>query len=113
MAATEEHFLGEALTTIGQRSAIERIAWGLLSIWERAMQLDLLEDGELVFPFRQQDLADTLGLSLVHTNKTLAKLRERGFLSWNSNRLVLHDIPALEKLALVKIQDFKRQRPLL
>nr|WP_254695943.1 Crp/Fnr family transcriptional regulator [Palleronia sp. THAF1] len=113
LGATEEHFLGEALTSIGQRSAIERIAWGLLNIWMRAIQLDLLQDGELLFPFRQQDLADTLGLSLVHTNKTLAKLRERGLLSWSSNRLALHDVPALEKLAVVSIEDFKRHRPLM
>ena len=113
MAATEEHCLGEALTSIGQRSAIERIAWGLLQIWMRAKQLNLLEDGALNFPFRQQDLADTLGLSLVHTNKTLAKLRERGFLSWTNQKLELHDIDALEKLAVVKIEDFERQRPLL
>ena len=113
VAATEEHFLGEALTTIGQRSAIERIAWGLLQIWMRAKELDLIENDELNFPFRQQDLADTLGLSLVHTNKTLAKLRERGFLTWSNQRLALHDVKALEKLAVVKIEDFKRRRPLL
>ena len=39
LGATEEHFLGETLASIGQRSAIERIAWGLVQIWERADNL--------------------------------------------------------------------------
>ncbi len=113
IAATEEHFLGEALSSIGQRSAIERIAWGLLHVWERARQLDLIRNDMLDFPFRQQDLADTLGLSLVHTNKTLAKLRERGLATWIDSKLRIHDRPGLERLAVVDGMKTNRSRPLL
>lgn len=113
IAATEEHFLGEALSSVGQRSAIERIAWGLLQIWDRAYRLDLIRNDTLDFPFRQQDLADTLGLSLVHTNKTLAKLRERGMASWTDQRLRIHDRRALERLALVGGMPTHRSRPLM
>ncbi len=113
LAATEEHFLGEAMTSIGQRSAIERIAWGFLQIWERARQLDLIENETMEFPFRQQDLADTLGLSLVHTNKTLAKLRERGLLTWIDGRLRIRDHAALQRLAVVSHGPIHPSRPLL
>jgi CRP/FNR family transcriptional regulator, anaerobic regulatory protein len=113
IAATEEHFLGETLASIGQRSAIERIAWGLLMIWDRAGQLGLIGNGMLDFPFRQQDLADTLGLSLVHTNKTLARLRERGLATWVDRRLRLHDTRALARLSLAAEAPAIGRRPLL
>ena len=113
IAASEEYFLSEALTSLGQRSAIERIAWGLLVIWERARQLRLLENGTLDFPFRQQDLADALGLSLVHTNKTLAKLRERDLVTWADRRLRLHDTRALARLAITSGPPAPGPRPLM
>lgn len=113
IAATEEHFLGDVVTSLGQRSAIERIAWGLLTIWGRARQLDLLRNGTLDFPFRQQDLADALGLSLVHTNKTLAKLRERELVSWIDHRLCLHDTGALARLAMLSEVPERPHRPLM
>jgi len=113
IAATEEHFLGESLASIGQRSAIERIAWGLVQIWTRAGDLDLLKNDTLLFPFRQQDLADTLGLSLVHTNKTLAKLKERGLVAWTDRRLRVLDVEALERMALMDRSEIHRKRPLM
>lgn len=113
IAATEEHFLGESLASIGQRSAIERIAWGLVQIWERARELGLLKNETLLFPFRQQDLADALGLSLVHTNKTLAKLKERNLVTWTERRLRVLDVDALERMALMDRSSVHRKRPLM
>lgn len=113
IAATEEHFLGEALASIGQRSAIERIAWGLVQIFERARLLGLNNGNSLHFPYRQQDLADTLGLSLVHTNKTLAKLRERQLAAWTDHQLTIHDIAGLRKLAMTAPGVLLNERPLM
>ena len=119
IAATEEHFLGEALASVGQRSAIERIAWGLVQIFERARYLGMTEGNTLNFPYRQQDLADTLGLSLVHTkslvhtNKTLAKLRERQLATWVDRQLAIHDLEGLRKLALAGPDTMLKKRPLM
>jgi len=113
LAATEEHFLGEALASIGQRSAIERVAWGLSQIWERANRLKLTEGDTLDFPFRQQDLADTLGLSLVHTNKTLAKLRERELATWTDRKLRIIDLAGLRGLAMAGKGACLAERPLM
>jgi len=96
LAASEEHFLGEGLLTIGQRSALEAIGWALLRLAERAEKLGLMHEKRVPLPFRQQDLADALGLSVVHTNKTLKKLRERQLAVWSGG--VLH-IPDLDGLA--------------
>lgn len=99
LASVEEHFLGDALTTLGQRDAIERVAWAILQIWQRLEGLGLVVDGLAPFPYRQQDLADALGLSLVHTNKTLARLRAEGMANWGAGRMQVQDRVRLEQLA--------------
>lgn len=98
IAAVEEHFLGETIATLGQRDATERLAWAFLRIWRRLAAVGLLRDGSVPLPFRQQDMADALGLSLVHTNKTVARLKERGVAVWQAGRL---SIPNLKILAVV------------
>ena len=95
LAAIEEYFLGETLLTIGQRDARSALAWALVRIAQRGAALGLLKHDRMPFPFRQRDLADALGLSLVHTNKTLKKLREDGLASWTNGELVIGDMDAL------------------
>ncbi len=99
IAAVEEHFLGEALASLGQRTALERMAWALVRIHLRAEALGMLDGARCPLPYKQQDLADALGLSLVHTNKTLAKLRDRQLVSWIDGMLQVHDLFALAELA--------------
>jgi hypothetical protein len=52
-------------------------------------------------PYTQRDLADALGLSLVHTNKTLSKLRDSQLASWSDHVLQINDIDKLAKAALL------------
>ena len=99
LGAAEEHFLGEALATVGQRDATERVAWALSRLWHRLGELGMIAKGQAPLPFRQQDLADALGLSLVHTNKTLARLRARGLARWQEGRLTVPDPRALAEAA--------------
>lgn len=99
LAAVEEHFLGESLMTLGQRDAEASIAWALVRVAQRGAALNLFRDGAMPFPFRQRDLADALGLSLVHTNKTLRRLRAKGLVRWSDGRLAVDDMPALKELA--------------
>jgi CRP-like cAMP-binding protein len=99
IAAVEEHFLGETIATLGQRDATERVAWAFVRIWRRLAAVGLATGGAVPLPFRQQDLADALGLSLVHTNKTVARLRRLGLAVWSMGRLALHDLEGLAGLA--------------
>ncbi|MFZ5964796.1 Crp/Fnr family transcriptional regulator [Thalassococcus sp. BH17M4-6] len=101
LAASEERFLGEALTSLGQRSAIERVAWAMARIFRRLSETGLARGKSVPLPYRQQDLADGLGLSLVHTNKTLAKLRERQLSSWTDGTLTVPDLEELEDVAMM------------
>ncbi|MEX3016147.1 Crp/Fnr family transcriptional regulator [Gymnodinialimonas hymeniacidonis] len=112
LSAMDEHFLGEALASVGQMSAIERMCWGLLRFYTRCDDLGLTDGDHCPFPFRQQDLADALGLSLVHTNKTLMKLRDKQILSLEDGMLGLHDREKMEELAMIEI-DRPARRPLI
>ena len=51
------------------------------------------------FPLTQQHIADGLGLSLVHTNKTPRKLERRGLHHIEDGRLHLLDVRALTRNA--------------
>jgi len=86
LAAVEEHFLGESLSTLGQRTAKQSIAWALTRIFIRGTALGLVRDNAMPLPFKQQDLADALGLSLVHTNKTLKALKDQQLVNWSVRR---------------------------
>jgi len=112
LSAVEEHFLGDALATIGQRSAIEAVSWALLKVFQRGQALGLVSRSRMPFPFRQQDLADALGLSLVHTNKTLVKLRDRQLAAWSEGILQINDLAALAKMAQAEVEPPKK-RPFL
>lgn len=113
IAAVEEHFLGESLAIIGHMSGIQRVARALVRVHDRCTALGLRTGNTVPFPFKQQDLADSLGLSLVHTNKTLAKLRKDGVANWRHDALTINDY---EKLCDIAEMDPDREpvvRPLI
>jgi len=112
IAAVEEHLLGETISVLGQRAAIERMAWAFMRIWRRLSAVGLLRDGSVPLPFRQQDMADALGLSLVHTNKTVAQLNATGQAIWRAGRLSIPNMKALA--AVAGVSDEKAEiRPIL
>lgn len=112
IAAAERHFLGETVASLGQRTALERVAWALLRVYQRLEAVGLGDRGFAPLPLRQQDLADALGLSLVHTNKTLAKLRALQLARWQDGELHISDLDALAALALVELEPLP-VRPLI
>ncbi|WP_281827154.1 Crp/Fnr family transcriptional regulator [Jannaschia rubra] len=112
LAADEERFLGETLASLGQRPAATRMAWLLLHLYRRGRELGLTDGATMPLPYRQQDMADALGLSLVHTNKTLARLREGGVVNWQDGILTVPDAGALARAANADPSEV-RHRPLI
>lgn len=114
LAAIEESFLGEALAVVGQASAETRLVWGLLRFHARCRMAGLAdESGAVPFPYRQQDLADALGLSLVHTNKTLQALRTRQIVSLGDGRLRFLDKARAEAMLADDLHLPAGPRPLI
>lgn len=111
-AALEETLLGSALAVVGQLPARAKVAWALHSFYTRLRALKLGSNGTVPMPFRQQDFADALGLSLVHTNKTLARLREDQVVTWSDQTLTIHSLDRLETIATINPEAATR-RPLI
>lgn len=99
LSAREENMTDETLLSVGRRSASERIAMLLIHLFRRAERVGLRDDRGVVFPVSQQHVADALGLSLVHTNKTLRKLHKLGLHEIADGRLRLLNPRALQRLA--------------
>ena len=90
----------EWTVSLGQRSASERLAHLFCELFLRLRAVGLTEGSSCDLPVTQADLADTLGLSNVHVNRTLQELRAAGHITWKGKRLTIHDLPALMSLAL-------------
>lgn len=100
MAAREEQMLDEHLLSVGRRNAFERAAYLLAYLYERSKMVGLFADSpKLISPLTQQHVADTLGLSLVHTNKTLKKLSAQNLVEWRDSGFNILDIDGLRKVA--------------
>lgn len=99
LGAHEEQMVDEALLSAGRRSASERMAWLLLHLWHRAEKLCLARNGAMQLPLTQAHIADALGLSLVHTNRTLTALRRRGLFELSAGMLRAVDAAGLQHMA--------------
>lgn len=92
LAAREEDALEQHLVALGQRTARERVAYLALWLIERGLQTGLVEAQSLALTFTQGQVADMLGLSLVHTNRTFQWLRKSGLVDWTMQRIHIPDL---------------------
>lgn len=115
LTAHEESLVDDNLLSVGRRSAEERIATLLVTLFKRAAALivGFERDQGVPFPLTQQHIADGLGLSLVHTNKTLRKLERRGLHRIRDGRLYLDDAKALARLGDLYGDGRPPPRPLI
>ena len=98
-ASRDEAMTVEHLVNIGRRSAIQRMAHLILELHERLQLVDLATPSGFDCPLNQHALADALGLSAIHVNRTLRQLRERGLVTLSGHRMLIHDAKALRDLA--------------
>ncbi|TPP06620.1 Crp/Fnr family transcriptional regulator [Rhizobium glycinendophyticum] len=99
LAAREEVILDEHLLSIGRRSALERASYLLAFLFDRGTLAGLLDDNRRHIPVTQMHFADTLGLSIVHTNKTLKKLADRELIRWRDRGCEVMDPEGLRAIA--------------
>lgn len=108
-SAREESILVEHLASIGRRTAYSRVAHLILELWRRLELIGMVEKSgssatqTFEMPLTQQLIADSLGLSAIHVNRTLRALEGDGFLACERRdgvrRLRISDINGLSKAA--------------
>jgi CRP-like cAMP-binding protein len=90
----------EWLVSLGQRTAFERLAHFLCEMFHRLQMVGLTDGNRCEFPITQTELADTLGLSTVHVNRTMQDLRREGLIALKGRILVVHDIAMLQQISV-------------
>jgi CRP-like cAMP-binding protein len=91
----------EDIMRLGRRSAIQRLADLLLELHDRLERIGLVENRGFHLPLTQEHLADALGLSVVHVNRSLKTLRTRNLATLRFGRVM-----GLEREGLEAICDF-------
>ena len=113
LGSREEQILDQNLLSLGRRTALERTAYLLLHLHTRASAVGLAPPDRFFPPITQQHLADALGLSIVHTNKTLKRLSDRRIIRWKNRMLEILDVAALREIAVWEDEEGDRIRPLI
>jgi len=112
LAAKEEAALEEHLVSLGQRSARERLVALALFLVQRGVESGMVKRGVLNLSLSQGQIADTLGLSLVHTNRSLQALRKSGLLNWTQSEIAIPDFQAARDFAKLDL-PVERHRPFI
>jgi|GEM_PF-187487 len=88
------------LTSIGRRSARERVAHLLLELFTRyRAQWPGHRSEEMVLPLTQEQIGDATGLTFVHVNRVLSALRKEGIVQFHYRRLRIIDPDRLIEVA--------------
>jgi CRP/FNR family transcriptional regulator, anaerobic regulatory protein len=112
LASREESIIAEHLANVGQRPAFARIAYMIVYLFNRARRAGLVDRNKMLLPITQEHLADAMGLSIVHTNKTLKRLRATGWLEWKRHELLIKDEQQLTSIAEYAVVE-KPPRPFI
>jgi CRP-like cAMP-binding protein len=91
-AAAEVAGLMDHVTRLGRMSAYERTLHWLLELYTRLKRAGLAEAGRCRLPLTQDVMADVLGVSVVHLNRTLRQLKGDDLVRLEVGRLTLPDI---------------------
>ena len=85
--------------SLGQRSAISRMAHLFCEMYERLDVVGATSGNGYQFPLTQRELSECLGLTVVHANRTLQELRRRGLVQLENRRVNILDRRGLEGVA--------------
>jgi CRP-like cAMP-binding protein len=89
----------EWAVSLGRRSAISRVAHLFCELHVRLGLVGLADEEGYKLDLTQTDLAECLGLTPVHVNRTLRGLREQGLVEFRGGRVSVRDRKRLERVA--------------
>jgi CRP-like cAMP-binding protein len=95
----DEGILRAWIVSMGRRSSVERVAHLMCELYLRSFSIS--SSSEVAFPISQIIVADALGMTPVHVNRILKKLRTAGAMSLKRGNLLITD-----PLKLVNIAGF-------
>lgn len=99
MRILEEHYLLSQITRIGRQKASERVAHLLLEFYSRLKRTGLTDGDIFHLPLTQEALADGLGLSAVHVNRTFKLLKHKNLIRMDRGSVQVLEPAILAELA--------------
>lgn len=107
LMAREAAILRDQVLRLGRMTAYERVCHFFLETFER--QYAGGADGTSVaFPLTQCIAADALGLSVVHVNRQVMRLRSEGLVDVDRRSLTIHDFARLQAISGYKSRRIER-----
>jgi CRP-like cAMP-binding protein len=96
----EEAITREWVVNVGQRNARERIGHLFCELLFRFRAVGLSQGNSCAMPLTQVELAETLGLSSVHVNRTLQELRRQKLITLEGGTLTIEKLDKLMEVTL-------------
>lgn len=109
----EEHRADVRLSLLGRRKPLQRIGYLMLETFDRLCRLELADGTMCPFPLQRQHLADATGLSMIHLNRTLMRLRDDKLATIEDKMLIIYDRRRLADLSGYGAKQPVTQRMLL
>lgn len=95
----DEAVLRKWIVNFGRRDSFERVAHLICELYTRLQSVGLATESTFDLPSTQKDLSDALGLTPVHVNRVLKRLREEGMMTFKRQQISILDVRKLQAAA--------------
>ena len=95
----DEAILRQWLVNGGRKEAYAAVAHLLCELHQRLQIVGLVEGDSFELPLTQQELADATGITNVHVNRVLRRLREDGLVERTRGMLRIRELSKLRRIA--------------
>src|SRR3954469_476818 len=85
----DEAVLRSWIVNVGRRDAYEATGHLMCELYLRLKSVGLTEDHHFELPLTQEEIADALGLTPVHVNRVLQRMRSEGLISFDRGALAI------------------------
>ncbi|MDO9415850.1 Crp/Fnr family transcriptional regulator [Pararhizobium sp.] len=89
----------EWIVSMGRKSKKAHLAHLICELYVRLGIVRRTDGTSFYFPLTQMEMADVLGISIVHMNRTIQSLRKDGLLVWINHTITIVDWPRLQEVA--------------
>ncbi len=95
----DEINLRDQIVRLGRQTAYERLVHLVLEFHYRLQAVGMVDGDSFALPLTQEILADALGLSVVHINRTLQQVRRDRLLDMRGGQVTLRQIDLMRAMA--------------
>jgi CRP-like cAMP-binding protein len=95
----DEAVLRAWIVNAGRRDAHEAVGHLMCELYVRMRNVGLTTNHAYELPLTQEEIADALGLTPVHVNRVLQRMRADDLITLKSGKLTIHDYRRLQKVA--------------